>query len=152
MFSAKQVGNTSDRSVGTLEVVEFSIAIKRSGIEDYMVVRVLAVYVGSHHESMVAFRKRKNKLPTYFVGFFRADFTRFETLSDVVSEYVMSALTSPCYMLVFFLGKHELVVSNAAVTLVRSNEPPVISFVGILDVIYNVGDCRYLVCILFYMN
>ena len=70
MFRAEQVGNPANGFRRTPKVLEFSGAVQRRAVENYVVVNVRPIYVRSHNEGMAAFRKRKGELPPDLVGFY----------------------------------------------------------------------------------
>lgn len=91
------------------------------------------------NKSVSPFKEALGKLDADPVCLLRCDFAWAERLAKVVSDHIVFLLPAGNVCIPFF-GEKELGVSDTTVALIRRNKPPVICFLRVFDVIYDVTD------------
>ena len=102
MFHADQITEPPDSLRAAPEVSELPVAFKRGRVPVNVIVNMSLVRVCRYDKSVITLGKSHGKFISDFVGFLRRDFTRFEGLADLISDYI-AFLNTACNELVLSL-------------------------------------------------
>lgn len=105
-----------------------------------MVVNVFFVDVSTYNKGVVPLCKAPRQLAAQAVGLLRCDLPGDKGLADGVCYHIVPAAPSAGPGMVLPLGEKKFRTGNAAVTLVAGDQPAIIGFFGVLNIVDDIGD------------
>ena len=101
---------------------------------------MLFVDMGADDKGMVPFGEAPRQLTAQAVGLFRRNLPWHKGLADGIGNHIVPAAPPAGPGKVLPLGEKKFRIGNAAVTLVAGNQPTIISFFGIFNIINDIAD------------
>ena len=121
MLHTNDVTDLLKSKAGVMEVTKFTLAVERSGIENDMIMDVGTVCVSCYQKSVFSFGEAHSQLVANPIGFLRCDFTRFERLTNLVSNHII-LLPSAGDMEILPLSQKKFLVCRHRITFIASDQ------------------------------
>ena len=141
IFDADCIAEPPHRPARAEEITEFLCAVQRGRVPDDVIMDMLFVDMGADDKGMVPFGEAPRQLTAQAVGIFRCNLPWNKGLTDGISNHIVLAAPPAGLGLILPLREKELCISNAAVALVAGDQPAVVGFFGILNIINDIADC-----------
>ena len=129
-----------DRAGAAPKIPKLPLIVQGSGIENDVIMDVFLVYMGADNEGVFPLGETPRQLTAQPVCFFRRDLTRDKGLSEMIGNHIVLAPYSAGGGDVLTLIEKELRICNPTVTLIAGNEPTVVCFLRILNIVDDVAD------------
>ena len=101
---------------------------------------VLLVYMGADNEGVFPLGETPRQLAAQPVCFFRRDLTRDKGLPEMIGNHIVLTPYPAGGGDVLPLIEKKLRIRNPAVTLIAGNEPAIVCFLRILNIVDDVAD------------
>ena len=145
MFQTDLIAEALHSQTGQKKVPELPCAVQRGGVEQHMIVDMLAVDVGGHKKGVLAFGEPHGQLVAHLVGFFRRNFTRLKGLPDLVSDHIPFLAASGALLILPF-GEQKLLVNSQGAARIAADQFPLGGLVwvlGIVGAVFQAGGHRF---------
>src|SRR5699024_3932826 len=133
-----------DRAGAAPKIPKLSLVVQRGGIENDVIADVFIVYMCADNEGVFTLGVAPSQLTAQPVCFFRPDLTRDKGVPEMIGNHIILAPHPAGGGDVLTLIEKELLIRNPAVALKAGNEPAIVCFLRILNIVNDVADgCPY---------
>ena len=142
VLNADGIIEPPDRAGAAPKVPKLPLVVQSGGIENDVIMDVFLVYMGADNEGVFPLGETPSQLTAQPVCFFRRDLTRDKGLPDMIGNHIILAPYPAGGSDILPFIEKELRIRNPTVTLIAGNEPAIVCFLRILNIVYDVADGR----------